>query len=204
MKLYSYVIPRDYGFAPNPYFNFCTLATCKPVIRRCAKVGDWVAAFGAAGTMVHEKLVVLMRVEEILTFDQYWNDNRFISKRPVFDKGVMHMYGDNIYHHVGDNWTQELSHHSMADGSINYINLNRDTKTNRVLIATEFYYFGNNAITIPNEYNVLIAHGIGHRVNENIDIINNFINYMRNNYEMKVQGKPYSRKIGKFAHYKGV
>ena len=35
--------PRDYGFAPNPYFGYCTLATCKPVIRRCAGVGDWIA-----------------------------------------------------------------------------------------------------------------------------------------------------------------
>lgn len=203
MKLYSYVIPRDYGFAPNPYFNYCTLATCKPVIRRCAQVGDWIAAFGAAGTTVYEKLVVLMHVEETLTFDQYWDDERFVSKRPVFNKGVMHMYGDNIYHHDGGNWLQEISHHSMTDGSINYTNLNRDTGTDRVLIASEFYYFGNNAITIPPEFSMLIAHGIGHRVSEDVDVINNFICYMRDNYKMKVQGIPYSRKAGKFAHYKG-
>ncbi|MDD6157360.1 MAG: hypothetical protein PUB52_10140 [Lachnospiraceae bacterium] len=203
MKLYSYVIPRDYGFAPNPYFRYCTLATCKPVIRRCAQVGDWVAAFGAAGTIVHEKLVVLMRVEETLTFDQYWDDSRFISKRPVFSKGVIHMYGDNIYHHDGMNWVQELSHHSMADGSTNYINLNRDTGTDRVLVATEFFYFGNNAISIPKKFDSLIAHGIGHRVSRDTDVINNFISYMQDNYKKGVQGTPYSRKTGQFAHYKG-
>lgn len=203
MKLYSYVIPRDYGFAPNPYFDYCTLATCKPVIRRCAQVGDWIAAFGAAGTMIHEKLVMLMRVEETLTFDQYWEDDRFISKRPAFNKGMMHMYGDNIYHHDGENWKQEHSHHSMADGSVNYINLKRDTGVNRVLIATEFCYFGNNAITIPKEFDMLIAHGIGHRVSEDADVINDFIAYIRNNYEMIVQGTPYSRKVGGFVHYRG-
>ena len=117
MKLYSYVIPRDYGFAPNPYFNYCTLATCKPVIRRCAQLGDWVAAFGAAGSPVHEKLVVLMRVEETLSFDEYWEDERFRCKRPVFNKGVMHMYGDNIDHHVGEECMHEVSHHSMQDGN---------------------------------------------------------------------------------------
>ena len=74
MKLYSYVIPRDYGFAPNPYFGYCTLATCKPIIRRCSQVGDWIAAFGAAGTTVRGKLVVLMRVEETLPFDEYWEE----------------------------------------------------------------------------------------------------------------------------------
>lgn len=203
MKLYSYVIPRDFGFAPNPYFNYCTLATCKPVIRRCAQVGDWVAAFGAARTTVHERLIVLMRVEETLSFDQYWEDDRFRSKRPVFSKGVIHMYGDNIYHHDGGNWMQEVSHHSRPDGSINYINLDRDTGTDRVLIATEFYYFGSNAIVIPPEFNMLIAHGIGHRVCEDDNIINNFISYIRDNYEMGVQGTPYSRKTGKFAYYRG-
>lgn len=113
------------------------------------------------------------------------------------------MYGDNIYHHEGGKWVQELSHHSKADGSINYSNLNRDTGTDRVLIATEFYYLGNNAITIPQEFSILIAHGIGHRVSKDTEVIANFIDYMQNNFEMIVQGTPYSRKMGKFAHYKG-
>ena len=41
MNLYSYVITRDYGFAPNPFWNICTLATCKPQIREHALKGDW-------------------------------------------------------------------------------------------------------------------------------------------------------------------
>ena len=104
--------PRDYGFAPNPYFGYCTLATCKPVIRRCAGVGDWIAAFGAAKSPVCGKLVALMRVEECLSFDEYWEDERFKCKRPVFNKGVMHMYGDNIYHHDKEKWV------SGHDGSV--------------------------------------------------------------------------------------
>lgn len=42
MKIFSYVVSRDFGFAPNPFFNFCTLATCKPKIRKDAKIGDWI------------------------------------------------------------------------------------------------------------------------------------------------------------------
>src|SRR5712671_5339411 len=34
MRLYSYVVARDFGFAPNPFFGVCTLATCKPDIRK--------------------------------------------------------------------------------------------------------------------------------------------------------------------------
>ena len=43
--LYSYVITRDYGFAPNPFGGICTLATCKPGIRNHATVGDWVVKY---------------------------------------------------------------------------------------------------------------------------------------------------------------
>lgn len=203
MKLYSYVIPRDYGFAPNPYFNYCTLATCKPVIRRCAQLGDWVAAFGAAGSPVHEKLVVLMRVEETLSFDEYWEDERFRCKRPVFNKGVMHMYGDNIYHHVGEEWMQEFSHHSMPDGSINYVNLDRDTQTDRVLISQDYYYFGNNAIDMPQRFETLIRKGRNHIVCKDEAVINNFISYTRETCDRRIYGIPYSRKTGNFIHYKG-
>lgn len=203
MKLYSYVIPRDFGFAPNPYFGYCTLATCKPRIRKGAQIGDWVAAYGSASTMFREKLVVLMRVGETMIFDEYWDDMRFRCKRPVFTKGVMHMYGDNIYHHVNGEWFQELSHHSMLDGSINYTNLNRDTQTDRVLIAEEFYYFGNNAITIPARFNELIGRGRNHKVCKNEILINDFIDYMRASYDESIYGTPYSRKEGQFAYYKG-
>lgn len=33
-KLYAYKMTHDTGFAPNPYFGVCTLACCKPRIRR--------------------------------------------------------------------------------------------------------------------------------------------------------------------------
>jgi hypothetical protein len=203
MKYYSYVIPRDYGFAPNPYFGYCTLATCKPRIRKSARIGDWIAAYGGASTEVHKKLVVLMNVDEILTFDQYWNDKRFVKKIPVFNRSMSCMYGDNIYHHIGKNWTQELSHHSMADGSINYSNLNRDTKADRVLVATQFYYFGNNAIEIPKEFEELIGSGRNHKNFYDEKIINKFINFMNDNFEKGINGVPYSRKSGQFAHYRG-
>lgn len=203
MKYYSYVIPRDYGFAPNPYFGYCTLATCKPRIRKSARIGDWIAAYGGASTEVHKKLVVLMNVDEILTFDQYWNDKRFVKKIPVFNRSMSCMYGDNIYHHIGENWTQELSHHSMADGSINYSNLNRDTKADRVLVATQFYYFGNNAIEIPKEFEELIGSGRNHKNFYDEKIINKFINFMNDNFEKGINGVPYSRRSGQFAHYRG-
>ncbi len=42
MRLVSYILTSDTGFAPNPFFRYCTLACCKPQIRRSAEPGDWI------------------------------------------------------------------------------------------------------------------------------------------------------------------
>ena len=144
-----------------------------------------------------------MKVEESESFDEYWKDERFTNKKPVFNKGAKFMYGDNIYHKENGKWRQERSHHSNEDGSVNYANLKRDTGTNRVLIATDFYYFGNNAIEIPKEFNPIIHKGRNHGVITDQMIINGFIRYLKTNYNEKIYGVPYSRVTGKFANYGG-
>ena len=50
MTLYSYTIAIDTGFAPNPFNGFCTLACCKPGIRRTAQDGDYVVGIGPKGS----------------------------------------------------------------------------------------------------------------------------------------------------------
>lgn len=52
MRLFSYVVRFDSGFAPNPFYGYCTLATCKPPIRRTALVGDWIIGTGSASQEV--------------------------------------------------------------------------------------------------------------------------------------------------------
>jgi len=96
-KLYSYVVARDFGFAPNPFFNFCTLATCKPEIRRRAQVNDWVVGTGSKARKRGDRLVFAMRVSEAMTFNQYWADARFKSKRPYLLGSKKVAFGDNIY-----------------------------------------------------------------------------------------------------------
>lgn len=77
-KAYSYIVARDYGFAPNPFFGVLTLATCKPGIRYSAEIGDFI--IGNANKAHGNKLIYMAKVSEILTFDQYWNDPRFQRK----------------------------------------------------------------------------------------------------------------------------
>lgn len=44
-KLYGYKMSHDDRFAPNPYHEDLTLATCKPYLRLNAEVDDWMAGY---------------------------------------------------------------------------------------------------------------------------------------------------------------
>lgn len=76
------MIVTDSGFAPNPYWGYCTLATCKPLIRRTAKPGDWVIGVGSKAGVGSGKLVYAMHVSEVIAFEQYNSDSRFTPKKP--------------------------------------------------------------------------------------------------------------------------
>jgi len=78
-KLFSYVVDHDYGFAPNPFGGFCTLAKCKYGTKKrniveLAEVGDWIAGTGGVDlrkSAGHGKLIYAMRVDEIISLDEY-------------------------------------------------------------------------------------------------------------------------------------
>lgn len=145
--LYIYVVDRDFGFAPNPFHGFCTLATCVPRIRASAKIGDWVMGVGGSRLKATGKSIYLMMVSEILTFNEYWSDARFNIKKPVRNGSLVMMVGDNVYHQEdgNDTWIQSDSHHSNHDGTTNHKNLETDTSSANVLVSDHFYYFGMSA-----------------------------------------------------------
>lgn len=91
-----------------------------------------------------------MKVTEKISFQEYWDDSRFALKKPVRNGSSVQMLGDNIYHKdLAGNWIQEDSHHSLSDGSVNEVNLNRDTgSTDQVLVSEYFFYFGGQAVPV--------------------------------------------------------
>ena len=101
-RIHSYVVRYDSGFAPNPFYSYCTLATCKPSIRRSADIGDWVVGSGSNDRSVRRggHLVYAMRVTEAMTFDEYGRDPRFESKKPYRNGSRKQSCGDNIYFRV--------------------------------------------------------------------------------------------------------
>ena len=164
MKLYSYVVARDYGFAPNPFFGVCTLATCKPSIRKSAKIGDWVIGTGSKRHGLDGRLVYAMKVAETLTYDEYWNAPRFCQKRPNLRGSRKQAYGDNIYHRneTTGRWEQANSHHSHPDGRPNRNNILRDTKSESVLIGSEFAYWGGDGPQVQPRLRNLEGHDVCH------------------------------------------
>lgn len=164
VTVYSYVVEHDLGFAPNPFDQVCTLACCKPQIRKRAKLGDYILGTGAARLKLQGQLIYWMRVDEVLTFDEYWADLRFRRKRPVMGGSTYLRYGDNIYHRDGDKaFRQEDSFHSREDGSTSPGDLKRDTSTtDRVLLSRDFAYWGRSAIVLPKELRCFVRKGPGH------------------------------------------
>src|SRR2546425_9727573 len=78
MKLCSYVVKYDHGFAPNPYWNYCTVACCKGRYRKSLKEGDWLV--GTSSKTRHgtgTRLIYAMKITELLSFRDYSSDSRF-------------------------------------------------------------------------------------------------------------------------------
>jgi hypothetical protein len=171
LKLYSYVLDHDYGFAPNPFYGVCTLATCKPLIREKASVGDYVIGTGSAHRKRQGYLVYFMHVDEIMTYDCYWADQRFQQKRPFMHGSKMRAFGDNIYHREPNTggWLQENSLHTLRDGRPNPLNVQHDTQSEKVLIGRDFSYWGGSGPLIPQHIRNYDGDDIcakrGHRVN---------------------------------------
>jgi hypothetical protein len=122
-----------------------------------------------------------MRVDETLTFDEYWMDPRFQRKKPRLTGSKMVAYGDNVYHRSKNGrWMQEKSHHGHADGSPNFANIKNDTQTNRVLTGREFIYWGRSGPLIPSQFRQPgsdIRAVRGHKNNFSLEFVKQFVDW---------------------------
>lgn len=193
-KLYSYIVTHDSGFAPNPFHGYCTLTCCKPMIRRCqggAEVGDYI--IGLRGKHEGYRVVYAMRATEKMTFQQYWEDQRFQVKKPDMLAGGTCAEGDNIYHWDFElhEYCQSWSRHSNKDGTENPGNKSNDTRGNRdcVLISNDFIYWGGESPDNP-PFIGNIRVGRGYRCNFAQSLVEAFIEWFRRQPERGRIGMP--------------
>lgn len=198
-SIFSYVVVTDTGFAPNPYHGYCTLATCKPVIRRVANIGDIIVGTGsaAANTQRGGFLVYAMKVTDVLSTEDYWFDRRFEAKKPLLNsKYSEKRCGDNCYEPLeAGRWRQLPCFHSNKNGSPNAAQTEYDTRVARVLVSTEFIYFGGQGPQLPSEFQTsgsssVVRAGRGHRKIEDADTITHFLDWIKSLGCSGVQGQP--------------
>ena len=176
MKLYSYILTHDTGFSPNPFWGYCTLADCKPAIRRTANVGDWI--IGLTPKAEGNRVVYAMQVDEILPYEDYFCDKRFAAKIPDFSKGtVACKCGDNIYKPLPNGGFRQLQSMHSNGTEENPERKAHDLGGVNVLISRRFHYFGSRALELPYELSELKV-GRAHKNRFSPGVISGFLKFI--------------------------
>lgn len=178
-KLFSYVVEHDRGHAPNPHFDVCTLCRCmyrkhpgRPKnIVELAEPGDWVIGTGGANprkSAGRGKIVYAMRVDKNPTRQRYYLGSRFQKKKPLKNGSYEQQMGDN----------------KRPIGSF-------ETNEQFALISYRFFYFGRNAISIPEDkFPHLEKSGPGFRSDFDEAYVARFAKWLETKYEPGRHGDP--------------
>jgi len=193
-RIYSYVLRFDDGAAPNPFWGTCTLTICKPIIRRNARIGDWVIGTGSKNSKLKDgkkydltdSLVYAMKITKILSLEEYdqFCKNNLTEKIPSCnDKDWRKRLGDCIY-----NYSNKLP--SLRKSVHNEHSIPRDLRGVNSLLSDEFYYFGEEPRMIPQHLTSIIKKYQGHRKIEDIDLVNDFESWINQFEKNKIYAEP--------------
>lgn len=196
MTLFSYCILVDDGAAPNPYWGVCTLTICKPKIRKTAKVGDWVVGVGSKNVFRDDysgKLVYAMQVTQVLSIREYdaYCRNELQGKIPdIYNEDYRKNVGDCLYDYSGNKrGRQRLGVHDQSGKR-------RDLSGENALLSDHFFYFGDHAVDIPQQFSVLVRQGQGHQCHKNEGIKFAFVEWLTSSFRPNVLfGQPQVRVV---------
>ena len=166
------------------------------MIRRHAKIGDWIVGTGSKTRGREGSLVFVMQVTGAMSFNDYWSDSRFEQKKPNLKGSIKQAFGDNIYYRdpATCEWHQEDSHHSYPYGTPNIKNINNDTQTDRVLISDDYIYWGGGGPQIPAKYRNFcgsdLCAGRGYKCKFPDNMVNEFVDWIRSLEDREYCGTP--------------
>ena len=167
-RWYVYRMTCDNGGAPCVQNGMLSLAICKPVIRRGARVGDWLV--GVGGVAIGRRLIYLAEITGVAGDGEYYRDPRFSRRR------------DRIYRFNG---AGELVWRPGAQYHLDGVDLSHDVgpadaagvyPKARVLLSTNFRYLGEEGSAASVEEFAELACMLnrlarGHRVNHSVAVM---------------------------------
>jgi len=236
-KYLFYKMTHDSGFAPNPFGDYLTLATCTPNhVRAGLQKGDWIIGVESL-TLANERkkvylnpdveqsLIYLAKVNEILTLDDYFKDERFEFKKPCIKrKNYKERRGDNVYYIDDGKWKWLRGHDHDPEilcrlpdyevffnvenldklwkdkiAPIKYQRILQDIRGNRVFISKEFLYFGDKGVEFDKQFIECVPNrGIKYCPEEYENELQEYINKLFEKYGYRrVHGNPINYSIKK-------
>ena len=210
MKICTYTVKRDRGFAPNPFYGYCTLAHCTPNhMNARLRKDDYIVGF-----IKHKGepcLLYWMIIDEVLDYDAYYRNPKYKRKKPNINGTWISRCGDNIYYRgKSGQWKQATTVYHKDK-----ISFKKDTRYAVVYIGKKFSYHGKNAhisnksLRIPIKVRSLYRDGRGIRyikkTSPNFDIFLDWLKGMplgrqgdprdleKNNSSIKYHGRNCSR-----------
>lgn len=182
--LCTYLISTDSGFAPNPYFGWCSLAVCTPNHQGARlKNGDWLAGFLTKDR--DYKLVYLLQIEERIHLNEYFKDSRFAAKKPDLSGNWQTRCGDNFHSlDIDGKWIQHRNRFHLTKEE-----LRKDTRRPYAFVGRRFLYFGREAIYPPQQFTELRG-GRGIRVNHDPKLVSKFLEWVISGREEGILGLP--------------
>jgi hypothetical protein len=158
VRIHTYVIAVDAGSAPNYDPPFVTLTVCKPRIRKKAVVGDCVLGFAGVRVNPSDPHAVVWAgiVSEVVPLAEYWNDRRFVGKKP--DRTAL---PDNFYRPARGGFIQVPNPIHDEDSIL------RDISGVNALVFDPAWRFGAYGPRLPAEYGLRMVGGRrGERLSE--------------------------------------
>lgn len=198
-SFYFYKLTADNNGAPCADSALLSLAICKPLIRKTAKVGDLIFGFAANSLDRDNRLIYIAKISGKLCGDEYYTSA--YAYRP-----------DCIYKNVGAKFLRKTSaqYHDKPDDIVHDLGMADKYERAWVLLSNDFRYFGKNgtadyARNYPRIKRAIELLGIGHRRNHGQDLLDELRNLKeetwRTNVSMKLGSA--SQKPGRSACLRG-
>lgn len=179
-KIYTYCLRYDSGAAPNPFGGICTLAICKPAIRKNAEIGDWIVGTGSKNSPIGDisnKVVYVMKVTRKMKMEEYDDFTRkeLSVKIPNHQSAdLFRQCGDSIYDFSTIPSKIRQSVHSEK-------NRDNDLSGQYVLLSDHFFYFGSDVKfkdDLPLKLQAIIKDGPGYRSRANSNYVAEFLTWI--------------------------